>query len=225
MHMRSRKTKYEAWGGRFQLAGNDDRAGTDPHHVGDIRFVEPVPVIGNRTVTNAYNTTVSLRQARDNASVAADRVLGDVSNAAIPNTIRWAADADGIVDISGRSENGTTLADGCDVSDQIRDLGEHGLPQQPGFELGTGATQLTFGYTGSGGSAEQRRSTSAPTVLHRPCQLCRSELLGRMAWVPWRKGQIVLSFAAVDLWGGTGPGIHGWRLYASTGGGYQWLRQ
>ena len=43
---------------------------------------------------------------------------------------------DGIVGISGRSENGDLLlADGCDVSDKFRDLGEHGSRPQPGFEL------------------------------------------------------------------------------------------
>jgi len=71
-----------------------------------ISVVNLVPVMQSQHVTNAYNTTLSTLPARHGRqrSVAADRVLGDVFKRSHTQHDHGGADADGIVDISGRSE-------------------------------------------------------------------------------------------------------------------------
>jgi len=115
-------------------------------------------------VTNAYNTTLSDVAAGTRHAVSQrDRVLGDVfKRSHTHTTITVAPTLTGSSAFQGDQKNGDLLlADGCDVSDKFRDLGEHGSDSSPGSNFGTGRTQLTLAIREAGARAEQRRSTSA----------------------------------------------------------------
>jgi len=183
--------KYEAWGGRFQLAGNDDRAGTDPHHVGDFGR-EPGAGDAIATCDHAYNTTLStLRQARDNAVSQRTAYSVTFSNAAIPNTITVAPTLTGSSAFQGDQKTAIYSLP-TDVTFQTNSaISASTAPDSsPGSNFGTGANPIDFGYTGSGGSGGATTIYFCPTVLHRPCPVVPERTTGTMAWCTWRKGQI-----------------------------------
>ncbi|MGB8010866.1 MAG: hypothetical protein WCF68_04580 [Terriglobales bacterium] len=189
-----------------------------------------VPAMNSQHVTNAYNTTLSaLRQARDCSVSQRTSYSVTFSNTVSPNTVTIAATTAFPGDTCS-----LTYSLPLDVTFQTNStISSTTAPDtSAGASFGTGANAIDFGYTANSSSGGQTvvyfcPDGSAQTVA------CTSGVYSTAGgyssnWdngvVYMARGTDVLSSRAVSLWGGTGR-IHGWRLYAKSGGGYQWVRQ
>lgn len=190
-----------------------------------VSVVNLVPVLQSQHVTNAYNTTLAaLRQARDNAVAQRTSYSVTFSNSALPNTITLAPTLTGSSAFQG-DQSALVYSLPTDVTFQTNSAITATSPpdSSTGTTFGSGASAIDFGYTGS-------TSTGIETIYFCPDGSAQtvSTCAGANNWddgvVYMAQGTNLLSARAVNLWGGTGR-IHGWRLYAKTGGGYQWVRQ
>ncbi|MGA2425646.1 MAG: hypothetical protein ABSG07_16705 [Terriglobales bacterium] len=187
-----------------------------------ISVVSLTPLLNSQHVTNAYNTTLSaMRQARDNAASQRTSYSVTFNPTILPETITvaWAP-------ASGE----TQLPNGLVPATVTYQLPSNVLFVNPptgtvgpdGY--GTGLNVIDFGYTSSSSAGGQTVVYFCPDGSAQTSNLCAGAgnwdggvvYMGILGNIP--------SERAVDLWGATGR-IHGWRLYAKTGGGYQWLRQ
>ena len=186
-----------------------------------ITFISMVPVLKQQRVTNAYNTALTaLRQARDTAIAQGTSYSVTFSSSATPNTITIAPALS--VGFQGQQSAVT-----YQLPTDVTFITQSGFPTTTatvpdGF--GGGTTAIDFGYTGS------NTSGGLNYIYFCPDGSAQSDTTGKCAG-NWDGGVIylgrsgdLLSSRAITLWGGTGR-IHGWRLYAKSGGGYQWLRQ
>jgi type II secretory pathway pseudopilin PulG len=189
-----------------------------------ITFVSMVPLLQQQHVANAYNITMgAMRLARDNA--VAQRTSYAVTfapqNSGNPATVTVAPT---IAGFQG-DQNSITYQLPIDVNyyaaSQLAST-----PPPDGF--GSGAVAIDFGYTYSGTSGGGQTTvyfcpdgSSQNTSGGGACS-GQGDWSGGVVYVAMQGN--LLSSRALTLWGGTGR-IHGWRLYANTSGGYQWLRQ
>ena len=225
MHMRSRKTNTRHGAGGFSLLEMMIVLALILI-TSVISVVNLVPVMQSQHVTNAYNTTLStLRQARDNAVSQRTAYSVTFSNAAIPNTITVAPTLTGSSAFQGDQKTAIYSLP-TDVTFQTNSaISASTAPDSsPGSNFGTGANPIDFGYTVSGGSGGATTIYFCPDGSAQTVSSCAGANYWDDGVVYMAQGTNLLSSRAVDLWGGTGR-IHGWRLYAKTGGGYQWLRQ
>ena len=183
-----------------------------------------VPAVKQQHVVNAYNTTLSsLRQARDNAVAQSTSYSVTFSNSGTPNTITVApALASGVATFAGDQKT-VTYQLPTDVTFYVAPA-IASTPPPDGF--GSGLSAIDFGYTANGNAG----GTTTSVVYFCPDGSAQISL-ACAGGGNWDNGVVylaqtgnLLSSRAVDVWGGTGR-IHGWRLYANTSGGYQWLRQ
>ena len=187
-----------------------------------ISVMSLVPTMRQYRITNAYNTTLAaMRQARDNAVSQQTSYSVTFSSSASPNTITLTP----MVIFNGDVPT-TTYSLPTDVSFLV----QTGFPSPGPDSYGTGVTAIDFGYTATSSAG------GATTIYFCPDGSAQTTACGAGSGaggyaVNWDGGVVylgrsgdVLSSRAVTLWGGTGR-IHGWRLYAKSGGGYQWLRQ
>jgi prepilin-type N-terminal cleavage/methylation domain-containing protein len=187
--------------------------------VASFSFISMVPVMKQYRVTNAYNTTLAaMRQARDNAVAKRTSYSVTFSAAATPNTITVAPMTTGF-----QGADSTVI---YKLPTDVSFLVQAGFPSPGADTFGTGVTAIDFGYTASSSAGGQS------IVYFCPDGSAQTAACGVGSYaINWDGGVVylgrsgdVLSSRAVTLWGGTGR-IHGWRLYAKSGGGYQWLRQ
>lgn len=189
-----------------------------------ITFVSMVPVMQQQRVNNAYNTTLAaMRQARDNAVSQRTSYAVTFATSATSNTITVAPALPSSVTGFQGDQSSVVYKLPTDVSFLAQSaLASAAAPD--GFGNGTAA--IDFGYTANGGSGGQTVVYFCPDGSSQDATggvgLCSGIWNGGVVYIA-RQGD-VLSSRAVTLWGGTGR-IHGWRLYAASGGGYQWLRQ
>ncbi|MGD0791795.1 MAG: hypothetical protein ABR920_08495 [Terriglobales bacterium] len=204
-----------------------------------ITFISMVPVMKQQRVTNAYNTTLAaMRLARDNSISQRTSYSVTFSNAAIPNTIVVAP----TLGFGGnQNANGTlityTYQLPTDVTFQTNSaISATAAPDSgAGASFGTGTNAIDFGYTAASNTGGQNIIYFCPdgSAQTASCTETVNGIVYSTAGgysLNWDDGVVylartgdLLSSRAITLWGGTGR-IHGWRLYAKTGG-YQWLRQ
>jgi prepilin-type N-terminal cleavage/methylation domain-containing protein len=188
-----------------------------------ITFINMVPVMKQQRINNAYNTTLSaMRQARDNAVSQRTSYKVTFTAAVLPasNTIKVEPTLAG--GFTG-AQSTVTYQLPTDVSFAV----QSGFPS-PGPDLfGTGTSPIDFGYTANGvGTGTQNIIYFCPDGSAQDAEGVAGTCAGS-----WDSGVVyigrpgeLLSSRAITLWGGTGR-VRGWRLYAKSGGGYQWLRQ
>jgi len=189
-----------------------------------ITVVSMVPLIQQQHVVNAYNITMSaMRQARDNAvSQRTSYALAfapQVSGAPATVTV-----APTITGFQG-DQNSVTYQLPTDVNFYAASQLASTSPPD-GF--GSGSAAIDFGYTYSASSGGGQTTiyfcpdgSSQNTSGAGTCAGA-GDWSGGVVYIAMQGN--LLSSRALTLWGGTGR-IHGWRLYPSGSGGYQWLRQ
>ncbi len=193
-----------------------------------ISSVTLFPLLRQQHITEAYNTTLAaMRLARDNAVGQRTSYSVTFANAVAPspyatitvtpmvagfqgdlNTVVYTLPQDvSFLALTGIPTTSTTVPDG----------------------YGLGATAIDFGWTingvGTGGQTTiyfcpDGSSQRSPNTNNDGS--CPGTWDGGVVYLA-RAGDL-MSSRAITLWGGTGR-IRGWRLYALTGGGYQWQRQ
>jgi Tfp pilus assembly protein FimT len=191
-----------------------------------VSIVGLIPVMNAQHVINGYNITLSaLRQARDNAVSQSTSYSVTFSNSVTPNTIVVAP----TLTFPG-DQRSVTYSLPTDVTFQTNSaISATTAPDtSAGASFGTGSNAIDFGYTGSANAG----GSTAYTIYFCPDGSAQtsSTCAGGNYWddgvvyMARAVGTDLLSSRAITLWGGTGR-IHGWRLYAKSGGGYQWIRQ
>jgi len=193
-----------------------------------ITFISMVPVLAQQRVTNAYNTTLAaMRLARDNSISQRTSYSVKFANAVSPSPYATITVAPTVAGFQG-DQNTVVYQLPTDVSF----LAQTGLPTAAtavpdGY--GSGTTAIDFGWTINGvGTPGQQTVYFCPDGSSQRAPgtnndgSCPGTWDGGVVYLA-RAGDL-LSTRAITLWGGTGR-IRGWRLYAKTGGGYQWLRQ
>jgi Tfp pilus assembly protein FimT len=186
-----------------------------------------VPLLNQQHVINAYDTTLgAMRLARDNAVAQRTSYSVTFSSTASPNTIVVAP----VLPTGGTSYSGQQSAVTYQFPTDVKFLAQTGLPNTAltapdGYynsslypiDLGFAADAYTAGvqtvYFCPDGSAQNAEDGTGN---------CSGSWDGGVVYIA-QSGNL-LSSRAITLWGGTGR-IHGWRLYAKSGGGYQWMRQ
>ncbi|MGA9530082.1 MAG: prepilin-type N-terminal cleavage/methylation domain-containing protein [Terriglobales bacterium] len=192
-----------------------------------VSVISLVPLLNQQRVTNAYNTTLAaLRLARDNAVAQRTSYSVTFSTAATPNTIVVAP----VLPSGASTFTGQQSSVTYQLPTNVFFLAQSGLPNTTAtapdsyynstlqaIDLGFAANGYTSGvntvYFCPDGSAQNSQDGTGD---------CSGSWEGGVVYIA-QTGNI-LSSRAITLWGGTGR-IHGWRLYAKSGGGYQWVRQ
>jgi Tfp pilus assembly protein FimT len=189
-----------------------------------ISVVSFTPLVNSQRLTNAYNTTLAaMRQARDNAVSQRTSYSVTFTNSVTPNTITvaWAPPSGVNSWPNGAVPAAVTYQYPTTVLFAIPPTNSTPAPDN----YGSGGNAIDFGYTSNGntGGTTQNVVYFCPDGSAQITNTCSGA--GN-----WDGGVVYLmrtgdvgSYRAVSLWGGTGR-IHGWRLYANTGG-YQWIRQ
>ncbi len=193
-----------------------------------ITFISLVPVMNSQHVTNAYNTTLAaMRLARDSAVAQRTSYSVTFATAVSPSPYATITVAPTVAGFQG-DQNTLIYQLPTDVSF----LAQTGLPTAAAAVpdgYGSGTVAIDFGWTingvGTGGAntiyfCPDGSSQRSPTTNNDGS--CPGTWDGGVVYLA-RAGDL-LSSRAITLWGGTGR-IRGWRLYAKSGGGYQWLRQ
>ncbi len=193
-----------------------------------ISSIKLVPMLRQQHITNAYNTTMAaMRLARDNA--VGQRAMYSVTFA---NAVSPSPYATITVSPVGATFQGDQNAVVYTLPLDVSFLALSGIPTTSttvpdGY--GSGTSAIDFGWTingvGTGGQATiyfcpDGSSQRAPGTNNDGS--CPGTWDGGVVYLA-RQGDL-MSSRAITLWGGTGR-IRGWRLYALTGGGYQWQRQ
>jgi len=192
-----------------------------------ISVVTLIPLQQQQHVTNAYNITLAaMRRARDNAVAQRTSYSVTLSNSAIPNTIAVSP-----VLVSGTS---TFTGDQSTVTYQLPTdvtfVAQTGLPNSsttaPDNYFNTSLAAIDLGYAANGYTSGVSTVYFCPDGSAQNAQdgsgNCSGSVEGGVVYLAFPGN--LLSSRAVTLWGATGR-IRGWRLYAKSGGGYQWLRQ
>jgi type II secretory pathway pseudopilin PulG len=176
-----------------------------------------IPMLKQQRLTNAYNTALSaMRQARDKSVAQKTSYSVTFSSTAVPNTIVVAPTYTGFTGVESTQT--------YQLPSDVNFLAQTGLPATGPDGYGTGMTAIDFGYTATGGAGGVATVYFCPDGSAQIASTCGGSLSwdGGVVYIA-RSGDL-LSSRALTLWGGTGR-IRGWRLYANTSGGYQWLRQ
>jgi type II secretory pathway pseudopilin PulG len=194
-----------------------------------VSVVALMPILNGQHVINAYNTTLSaMRQARDNAVAQRTSYSVTFSNTVTPNTIAVAwAPATGETAMNGVTPATLTYSLPTDVTFQTNTAISSTTPPDggsAGASFGSGTHAIDFGYTTNSTTGGATTIYFCPDGSAQTSSSCSGANNWDNGVVYMAQSSNVLSSRAVDLWGGTGR-IHGWRLYAKSGGGYQWVRQ
>lgn len=188
-----------------------------------VAVVNLVPMLNTQHLTNAYNTTLAtMRQARDCAiSQRTSYQVTFTQTAGHPGTIAVTA----TLAFPGDSCTATyTLP--TDITFQTNTAISSTTPPDSaaGVNFGSGAYAIDFGYTPGGGTGGQSTIYFCPDGSAQTTSVCAGSGNWDDGVVYMARTGDLLSSRAVDLWGATGR-VRGWRLYANSSGGYQWLRQ
>ena len=190
-----------------------------------VAVVNLVPMLNSQHLTNAYNTTLAtMRQARDCAIsqrtsyqvTLSQAVVGSTpSKIAVSATLAFPGDpctATYTLPTDVLFQNNSAIA-----STPPPDSGA-------GSNFGSGSSAIDFGYTPGGGTGGQSTIYFCPDGSAQTTSTCAGSGNWDDGVVYMARTGDLLSSRAVDLWGATGR-VRGWRLYANSSGGYQWLRQ
>jgi prepilin-type N-terminal cleavage/methylation domain-containing protein len=173
-----------------------------------ISFISLQPVLRQRRVTNAYNTTLAaLRRAREASIAERRRYLVSFNNAVVPNTVQItpADPAPGGVRVTYTLPN--------DVRYTV--VGGFPLPAPDGF--GNGTIGIDFD-----------QNVAVPDRINiyfypdGSAQDVNNNINNGVVYVA-RPGEL-MSSTAITLWGATGR-LRGWRLVNANPGGLQWNQQ
>lgn len=191
-----------------------------------ITTISLMPLLNQQHVTNAYNTTLAaMRQARDNAVAQQTVYSVAFANSGTPNTITVAPVLSGSTTFQGEQSTVT-----YQLPTDVKFLAQTGLPNStttaPDSYYNSTLQAIDLGFAADGYTSGVSTVYFCPDGSAQNSQDGLGQCLGS-----WDGGVVyiaqsgnMLSSRAITLWGGTGR-IHGWRLYAKSGGGYQWLRQ
>jgi Tfp pilus assembly protein FimT len=190
-------------------------------------FISFTPLLQQQHLTNAYNITMAtMRQARDNAVAQRTSYSVTFSNAAVPNTIVVAP----VLPTGGTAFTGEQSSVTYQLPSDVSFLAQTGLPNTqataPDNYYNSGLQAIDLGYAANGYTAGVHTVYFCPDGSAQNAQngagQCSGSWEGGVLYIA-QSGNL-LSSRAITLWGATGH-IHGWRLYAKSGGGYQWVRQ
>ena len=194
--------------------------------VSTISVLTLMPLLNQQHVTNAYNTTLAaMRQARDNAVAQQTVYSVTFSNSGNPNTVTVAPTFNGTGSFTGE-QSSVTYKLPTDVTFQA----QTGLPATtataPDNYFNSALLPIDFGYTANGGTGGASVVYFCPDGSAQDAEdgtgKCSGSWDGGVVYIA--QSANILSSRAITLWGGTGR-IRGWRVYAKSGGGYQWVRQ
>jgi len=183
-----------------------------------ISVISLVPMIAQYRIANAYNITLaSMRQARDNAVSQRTSYQVTFTQTVTPPVTTTITVSPTLAGFAG-DQNTVTYQLPNDVFYLVPPTGTTG---PDGY--GTGLNAIDFGYTSSSATGGATTIYFCPDGSAQTSSTCAGA--GN-----WDGGAVYLArtgdvgtYRAIDVVGATGR-IHGWRLYAKSGG-YQWVRQ